>query len=162
MKSEVFNMDCIEGMKQYPDKYFELAIVDPPYGIDIVDEFKKTIKSSSSMFNKSKGIIGNGEWDKIIPNEDYFNQLFRVSQNQIIWGGNYFINYLYNTRCMLIWDKMNGTNPMADAELAWTSFDKSVRTFRMHHFSSGYDSKIHPTQKPTKLYKWQLQNYAKE
>jgi len=77
-------------------------------------------------------------------------------------GGNYFIDFLSNTRCFCIWDKMNGTNSMADAELAWTSFSSSVRMFRMHHFSTGYDDKIHPTQKPVPLYKWLLEKYAKE
>lgn len=161
MTSEVFNEDCMAVMARYPDKYFDLAVVDPPYGIDIVDQFKKTVKSSSSMFNMSKGITGKSEWDKAIPTHKYFTELFRVSVNQIIWGGNYFIKYLDNTRCMLIWDKMNGTNPMADAEIAWTSFTKSVKMFRMHHFSSGYDNKIHPTQKPIKLYNWIYHNYAK-
>ena len=156
----VYNMDCMEGMKQFPDKYFDLAIVDPPYGIGIVEQFKKTVKSSTSMFNLSKGIVGS-EWDGNIPDESYFTELFRASKNQIVWGGNYFIDYLHNTRAMVVWDKMNGTNPMADAEIAWTSFDTSVRMFRMHHFSKGYGEKTHPTQKPVALYKWLLKNYAK-
>jgi site-specific DNA-methyltransferase (adenine-specific) len=159
---KMYNMDCMEFMKDVSDGFYELAIVDPPYGINIVDEFQKTIKSSTSMFNLSNGIIGDGQWDKAVPSKDYFGELLRVSRNQIIWGGNYFLDYLHSTRCMLIWDKMNGTNPMADAELAWTSFDKSVRMFKMHHFSSGYGYKIHPTQKPVKLYEWLLTNYAKQ
>ena len=160
-KITITNEDNMSLMARYPDKYFDLAIVDPPYGINIVDEFKKTVKSKSSMFNMSKGIKGDGEWDKCIPDESYFDELKRVSKNQIIWGGNYFIEYLNSSRCFLIWDKMNGTNPMADAEMAWTSFDKSIRMFKMHHFSAGYETKIHPTQKPTKLYEWILKNYAK-
>jgi site-specific DNA-methyltransferase (adenine-specific) len=138
-----------------------LAIVDPPYGIGIVEQFKKTVKSSTSMFNLSNGIVGS-EWDGNIPDESYFDELFRVSKNQIVWGGNYFIDYLHNTRSMVVWDKMNGTNPMADAEIAWTSFDTSVRMFRMHHFSKGYGVKTHPTQKPVALYQWLLANYAKQ
>jgi site-specific DNA-methyltransferase (adenine-specific) len=102
------------------------------------------------------------EWDNAIPTKEYFDELFRVSKNQIIWGGNYFIEHLKNTRCFISWDKMNGTNNMADFELAWTSFESSCRRFSMHHFSSGNDKKIHPTQKPTKLYKWILDKYAKE
>ena len=102
------------------------------------------------------------DWDSEIPTAEYFDELKRVSKNQIIWGGNYFLDYLGNTKCMLIWDKMNGGNNMADAELAWTSFVKAVRIFRMHHFSSGYETKIHLTQKPTKLYEWLIKNYAKE
>ena len=102
------------------------------------------------------------DWDAEIPTAEYFDELKRVSKNQIIWGGNYFLDYLGNTKCMLVWDKMNGGNNMADAELAWTSFDKAVRMFRMHHFSGGYEAKIHLTQKPIKLYRWLLQNYAKQ
>jgi len=138
-----------------------LAIVDPPYGINIVTEFKKTTKSSSSFMNGMNGIYG-GEWDNQIPPKEYFEELKRVSKNQIIWGGNYFLDYLNATRCFVSWDKMNGTNNMADFELAWTSFDKSCRRFSMHHFSRGYGKKIHPTQKPVKLYEWLLMNYAKE
>lgn len=151
----------MELMSRYEDNYFELAIVDPPYGINIVTEFKKTKESNSSMMKGMNGIIG-GEWDNEIPSKEYFEELKRVSKNQIIWGGNYFLDYLNATRCFLSWDKMNGTNNMADFELAWTSFDKSCRRFSMHHFSRGYDKKIHPTQKPVKLYEWILMNYAKE
>ena len=154
------NCDCMDLMKEFPDKYFELAIVDPPYGIGIVQQMEKTVASKSSMMKGSNGITG-GHWDDAIPKKEYFDELFRVSKNQIIWGGNYFLDYLGATRCFCIWDKMNGTNPMADAELAWASFERSVRMFRMHHFSAGYESKIHPTQKPVALYKWLLQNYAK-
>ena len=114
-----------------------------------------------SMMKGSNGITG-GHWDDAIPKKEYFAELFRVSKNQIIWGGNYFLDYLGATRCFCIWDKMNGTNPMADAELAWASFERSVRMFRMHHFSAGYESKIHPTQKPVALYNWLLTNYAKK
>lgn len=159
MKSETFNIDCMVGMAQYPDKYFDLAVVDPPYGIDITKQFENAKKvGTKSMFKQTMGIVKK-DWDSEIPNEEYFAQLKRVSKNQIIWGGNYFLDYLGNTKCMLIWDKMNGGNNMADAELAWTSFDKAVRMFRMHHFSSGYETKIHLTQKPTKLYSWIFHNY---
>ena len=159
LESGFYNCDRMEGMAQFPDKFWDLAICDPPYGIGIVEQFKKTVKSSTSMFNLSNGIVGS-EWDGNIPDESYFTELFRVSRNQIVWGGNYFIDYLHNTRAMVVWDKMNGTNPMADAEIAWTSFDTSVRMFRMHHFSKGYGEKTHPTQKPIALYKWLLSNYA--
>ena len=157
VKSEVFNEDCMAGMSRYPDNYFELAIVDPPYGLG------KKLKPRGGMIGKSFEGMGADSWDAEPPTKEYWEELFRVSKNQIVWGGNYFIDYLKPTQCFLIWDKMNGTNPMADAELAWTSIENKVaRIFRMHHFSDGYDDKIHPTQKPTKLYKWLLQNYAKE
>jgi site-specific DNA-methyltransferase (adenine-specific) len=153
-------MDNMELMAQFPDKHFDLAIVDPPYGISIVSQFKKTTGSKSSMMRGMNGITG-GEWDSSTPDGQYFAELRRVSKHQIIWGGNYFLDHLTATRCFLSWDKMNGTNNMADFELAWTSFDKSCRRFAMHHFSAGYDAKIHPTQKPVMLYKWILANYAK-
>ena len=160
--SEVTNEDCMEGMARYPDKYFDLAIVDPPYGIGITKQFENANKvGTKSMFKQTKGIIKK-DWDAEIPTAEYFDELKRVSKNQIIWGGNYFLDYLGNTKCMLIWDKINGGNNMADAELAWTSFDKAVRMFRMHHFSSGYETKIHLTQKPMKLYNWILSKFANE
>lgn len=158
----LFHADCMEIMKQYPDKHFDLAIVDPPYGIDITKQFENANKTGTkSMFKQTKGIVKK-DWDCAIPTQEYFTELKRVSKNQVIWGGNYFLDYLGNTKCMLIWDKMNGTNNMADAELAWTSFDKAVRMFRMHHFSHGYETKIHLTQKPTKLYEWQLSQFTTE
>ena len=160
--SVVYNEDCVHGLKRFPDKYFDLAIVDPPYGIDITKQFENANKvGTNSMFKQTKGIVKK-DWDAEIPTAEYFDELKRVSKNQIIWGGNYFLDYLGNTKCMLVWDKMNGGNNMADAELAWTSFDKAVRMFRMHHFSSGYEAKIHLTQKPTKLYDWILSKFANE
>ena len=162
IRSVVYLMDCMEGLKQIPEKYFDLAIVDPPYGIDITKQFENANKAGTkSMFKQTKGIVKK-DWDAEIPTAEYFDELKRVSKNQIIWGGNYFLDYLGNTKCMLVWDKMNGGNNMADAELAWTSFDKAVRMFRMHHFSSGYEAKIHLTQKPTKLYDWILSKFANE
>jgi site-specific DNA-methyltransferase (adenine-specific) len=159
MPTQLLNVDCMEYMKNCGDKFFDLAIVDPPYGICITQQLKKTTESKSSMMKGCNGISG-GDWDNEVPSREYFIELMRVSKNQIIWGGNYFLDYLGATRCFCIWNKMNGTNCMADAELAWTSFDKSVRMFSMHHFSAGYDKKQHPTQKPVKLYKWLLKNYA--
>jgi len=147
--------NCMTYMRGLPDKAFELACVDPPYGINIISQFNKsdTFKTSSAL--KSK------EWDSAIPSAEYFQELKRVSVNQIIWGGNYFLDYLGKSNGFAIWDKMNGTNPMADAELAWTSFEGASRMFRMHHFSAGYEPKIHPTAKPVALYKWLLSRYAK-
>ena len=159
---ELFNMDCMEYMKGCKDNEFDLAIVDPPYGIGINDQFLKATKSKTSMFNKTKGCLESGEWDSAAPEKEYFVELFRVSKNQIIWGGNYFIEHLHSTRCFVSWDKNNGANNMADFELAWTSFNGSCRRFVMHHFSHGYGSKIHICQKPVKLYDWMLSNYAKE
>lgn len=152
---QLINDDCMNVMQQYPDKHFDLAIVDPPYGINMskgieVGKWKRKI-------HKTK------DWDNKIPNKEYFKELFRVSNNQIIWGGNYYIEYLKNTKCMIFWDKKNGDNFMSDGELAWTSFDKSVKRFIYNHIQE-YNlniDRIHPTQKPIALYKWLLTNYAK-
>jgi site-specific DNA-methyltransferase (adenine-specific) len=151
------NIDCMELMANYPDAYFDLAIVDPPYGLG------DKLKPRGGMIGKSFDGLGGESWDIKPPSAEYFAELKRVSKNQIIWGGNYFIDNLTPTQCFLIWDKMNGTNPMADCEFAWTSIkNKVARIFRMHHFSDGYDDKIHPTQKPRKLYDWILHNFAEE
>jgi site-specific DNA-methyltransferase (adenine-specific) len=163
MKTDLLDIrhaDCMDLMREYPDGHFDLAIVDPPYGIGIVSQFNKTTESKSSMMRGMNGITG-GEWDNAPPDGQYFAELRRVSKHQIVWGGNYFLDHLNSTRCFLSWDKMNGTNNMADFELAWTSFDVSCRRFAMHHFSAGYDTKIHPTQKPVALYKWIMATYAK-
>jgi site-specific DNA-methyltransferase (adenine-specific) len=138
----------MEYMATLPDNAFDLAIVDPPYGIDI---------NSSGRLG---GIGGKGKsWDLEIPSEDYFKELDRVSKNRIIWGGNYF--NLPPTRCFLIWDKQQPENvSFASCEYAWTSFDKSAKTYyqRPQNLDNG---RIHPTQKPVKLYDWLLLNYAK-
>jgi len=150
MISEVHNIDCLEYMKTLPDKFFDLAIVDPPYGIG--EKFKGG-KSGKMNFNE----IVNKDWDKV-PNDNYFEELFRVAKNQIIWGGNYFP--LPPTRCFVVWDKVISEDfTLAMAELAWTSFDRLVKIYKLQVPKNG---KIHPTQKPVALYKWLLKNYAKE
>jgi len=147
--STVYLMDCIEGMKQFPDKIFDLAVVDPPYGIG--DKFKGG-KTGKMNFNE----IVNKDWDKV-PSDEYFAELRRVSKNQIIWGGNYF--NLPPTRCFIVWDKIISENfSLAMAELAWTSFDKLAKIYKLQVPKNG---KIHPTQKPVKLYDWLFHNYAK-
>ncbi len=157
---KIYNADCMEIMKNYPDDYFDLAVVDPPYGININKQFNEsTGMTSNSMFNLTKGVTGK-TWDSAIPTEFYFSELKRVSKNQIIFGGNYFLDHLTSTSCFIAWDKMNGTNNMADFELAWTSFEKSNRRFFMHHFSKGYGKKIHLCQKPVPLYKWIYKTFA--
>jgi site-specific DNA-methyltransferase (adenine-specific) len=136
-------------MARYPDNYFDLAIVDPPYGIG--DKFKGG-KTGKINFNE---VVEKG-WDEV-PTDEYFKELFRVSRNQIIWGGNYFP--LPPRRCFIVWDKQISEDfSLAMAELAWTSFDKLAKIYRMPTPKNG---KIHPTQKPVALYTWLLQNYAK-
>ena len=152
-------MDCMEGMKQFPDKYFELAIVDPPYGLDLANMnmgIGKSKKASKIQNRKWKP----KDWDKKVPSKEYFINLFRVSCNQIIWGGNYFD--LPPCKNYIIWDKEipKGLS-FADCEMAWTSFNNAPKIFR---YSTYMDkaSKFHPTQKPIKLYQWLLQKYAKQ
>lgn len=146
-KSEVFNMDCIEGMKKYPDNYFELAIVDPPYGIGL----------DGGQIGHSKHDKKN--WDATHPDEVYFKELFRVSKNQIIWGFNHFMHMLKPTKAVIFWNKhQNGY--FAEGELAWCSIG-TVKYFD-RAYQKDIGNKIHPTQKPKELYQWILKTYAKE
>ena len=149
MSLTITNEDNMQLMARYPDNYFDLAIVDPPYGIDI---------NSSGRLGHYGG--KGKKWDSDIPNDFYFKELFRVSKNQIIWGGNYF--YLPPTRCFLIWDKEQPEDvSFASCEFAWTSFNLSAKTFYKRPQNADIQ-RIHPTQKPVALYKWLLSNYAKE
>lgn len=158
--SEVYNMDCVAGMRQYPDKYFDLAIVDPPYGIG------ECGAKNHSRSNATKATLYTAkDWDKEIPNAEYFEELKRVSKNQIIWGGNYF--GLSASSCWIVWDKDN-SGDFADCELAWTSFNTAVRKFTwrwngmLQQNMKEKEIRIHPTQKPIALYDWLLMKYAKE
>ena len=148
--NEFCNMDCMEGMKQFPDKYFELAIVDPPYGINVN---KMNMGGRNTVKPTAK------KWDDSIPSQEYFNELIRVSKNQIIWGGNYFP--LRPSRCFVIWDKgeMMYGRSFAECEYAWVSMDKSAKMYKLNPTQL---DRIHPTQKPVSLYLWLLNNYAKE
>lgn len=171
-----YNMDCMEGMKDFPDGYFDLAIVDPPYGInaDLFNNGSGAKKDSGEYgtavrcrkkrleqgCGKLKGRILNQSdcsWDREQPDENYFRELFRVSKNQVIWGGNYFP--LPPTRGILVWDKIQPWENFSQVEMAWTSFDKPAGLFRMNNCLSG---KIHPTQKPVELYIWVLRRCAKK
>ena len=151
-KLTITNEDNMELMKRYPDNYFDLAIVDPPYGINAG---KMTMGSGKHKFKQGK------DWDSAIPNEDYFNELKRVSKNQIIWGGNYFPLPLNNN--WVIWDKLNPNLSFSEAELAWCSINKNVRVFKRYSAMEDEDGKKqHPTQKPIALYKYCLEKYAKQ
>jgi len=155
--STVYLMDCIEGMKHFSDKIFDLAVVDPPY--EVVNDSKATGFKNDTFKNIRKA----KEWD-FKPKKEYWSELFRVSKNQIVWGFQYFMNELPPTKSILIWDKMNGANFMNDAELAWNS-GKGNNTIFKHAYIGRYNPepiKIHPTQKPTALYDWILSNYASE
>lgn len=159
MTSRVFLQDCVEGMKQFPDGYFDLAVVDPPYGIG------EDGKSNHSRSKKTRAKLYTPKnWDNEIPSGEYFSELKRVSKNQIIWGGNYF--GLPASSCWLIWDKENGDNDFADCEMAWTSFNTAVRRYKFRWAGmlqgdmKNKEERIHPTQKPIALYNWIFKNYA--
>ena len=156
--SQVTNEDCMELMSRYPDKHFDLAIVDPPYGINGGGDNRKAIHTKSGNNLKRLGKAGGLEWDKDIPRQEYWDELMRVSKNQIIWGGNYFLDYLGATRCFITWDKMTYIPSMSQIELAWTSFQEHSKLVKIN---SNQSDRIHISQKPIKLYDWLLQNYAK-
>lgn len=168
-----YNMDCMEGMKQYPDGYFDLAIVDPPYGggnerggvLPIHSE--RTFQPVQAGACRTGGTWAGKYGKKIIawdtaPKQEYFDELFRVSRNQIIWGGNYF--NLPPTRCFLIWRKLTITEnfSMAMCEYAWTSFFDNAKLFECAPQGTAEEKRFHPTQKPVKLYSWILSRYAKD
>ena len=147
MTIELLNIDCMEYMKGLEDNAFDLAIVDPPYGIDI--------NSSGRLGHYG----GKGKrWDDATPEQEYFDEVERVSKDRIIWGANYFA--MKPTRCFLIWDKQQPEGvSFASCEYAWTSFDKSAKTYYQRPQNADVE-RIHPTQKPIKLYEWLLANYA--
>lgn len=149
--SEVYNIDCLEYIKSLPDKYFDLCIADPDFGLN------EKISKGGTWAAKYKGFDGvlGGK-----PTKELFDEMMRVSKNQIIWGGNYFTDMLYPTRCFLIWDKKARLRTLADCEMAWTSFDKNAKIFT--HVRNTSEKRIHICQKPIALYEWLLDNYAKE
>jgi len=149
----LINADCMEVMKDFKDNEFDLAIVDPPYGININHNMGRRKGQKPS---KHKKVV----WDNKIPSKLYFIELLRISKNQIIWGGNYFANLLPNSPCWLMWDKgFSEEVTFAQYEMAWTSFFSSAKKYDK---TPNQLDKIHPTQKPIKLYEWILENYAKE
>ena len=153
-KITITNEDNMQLMARYPDNYFDLAIVDPPYGLG------DKLTQGGTWANKYKK--GDADWDKL-PNKEYFEELIRVSKNWIIWGGNYFIEYLPNCRCFIAWHKpyMDGMHSMSNVELALTSFDTNAKKVSINK-DLGTEERIHVTQKPVLLYKWILDKYAKQ
>ena len=178
-ESLTFNMDCMEAMKRFPDKYFDLAVVDPPYGIN-ADKFNNGAGAkdhgkgqSTEQKLKVKGRLNTGSgklkdrilnqsdcsWDSEPPPKEYFEELFRVCQNCIIWGGNYFD--LPPTRGIIVWDKVQPWENFSQVELAWTSFDRPAALFKYCNAGGASpERKIHPTQKPVALYEWIFKRYA--
>jgi len=164
MINQVVCSDCLEVMRMIPDKAIDLVITDPPYGIGNNITYRK---NSYSKITGTKD-YGNYKWNNDIPSKEYFKEIFRISKNQIIWGGNYFVQYLSNSSCWLVWDKDNHTSSFADCELAWTSFKTAVRKLKyrwngmLQEDMKNKEFRWHPTQKPLELMRWCLQNYAKE
>ena len=154
MELELYNIDCMEYMRDQPDKAFDLAIVDPPYGIG-----DKLLIGGNTGVVKFHEQYAQNKWDRDRPSEEYFEELRRTSRNQIIWGANYFLDFLAPSRGVICWDKNLGQpNNFSHWEMAWTSFDCIARKFIS---SSNTGDRFHPTQKPTRLYQWLLENYAK-
>ena len=164
---QFINEDCMKGMKEFPDKYFQLAIVDPPYG---------GVTQGGYMTNQMGGGVAKNRndyhlslWQCDRPGPEYFKELQRVSENQIIWGGNYYASLLPDSQCWIVWDKEKPEGvSFADCELAWTSFNLASRIF---HFAwngmiqgdmKHKEYKLHPTQKPVALYEWLINKFAKE
>lgn len=164
-KSEVYNIDCVEYMKTMPDNYFHLAIADPPYSHWNSESFIKGGRFHKGRFNRYRQVDGNpidiDEWDKT-PSDEFFEELFRVSKNQIIWGANYF-DGMPATRCFLVWKKQIPEQfSMAMCEYAWTSFQGNAKVVEFSQLSKVDDKRFHPTQKPIDLYAWIIKNYANE
>ena len=156
--------DCMEAMSKMEDNAYDLAIVDPPYGIDVTNQKQGEGGGVARKIQYTKK-----DWDKNAPDKEYFNELRRVSKNQIIWGANHFISKLpIDSSCWVVWDKDNGTTDFADCELAWSSFKTAVRRIKwkwagmLQQDMKNKEKRIHPTQKPVALYKWLLKNYANE
>ena len=155
---KLYNADCMEVMKTFKDKQFDLAIIDPPYGIGRSGQTETFTKNPK---HKRKHFADKG-WDYEKPTSEYWQELFRVSKNQIIWGANYFTDYLPASMGWIFWDKGQDLS-MSDGELAYTSFDKALRRVVINRGQLMVEGgTMHPTQKPIKLYKWLLQNYARE
>ena len=148
---QIYNTDCVEFMKTFPDKYFNLSIVDPPYGLE-----SKSSTGSGKLKERAFNVGNIKEWDNA-PTEEYFKELFRVSRNQIIWGGNYF--NLPPSRGFVIWDKKQPWENFSRCEYAWLSMSVPSAIFE---YDNRTGDKIHPTQKPIALYKWLLKKYAKK
>ena len=155
-KIEITNEDNMTLMSRYEDNYFDLAIIDPPYGLG-----KRLSQRGGKHKNTKFAVLyeNSSQWDNEVPNEEYFKELFRVSKNQIIWGANYYLEFLPSTRGIICWDKKQYMPTFSRIEFAWTSFDAVARLFEG---SSTDLNRFHPTQKPVALYKWLLDKYAKE
>ena len=163
MVSEVFNEDCMIGMERYPDKYFDLAVVDPPYGIGEMGQRNVSGDRPTLKWKNPKSINYKPFDDSKVPEKKYWSELFRVSKNQIVWGGNYFTEFLPSSKGWIVWDKkVDIKEHLSMCELAWTSYDKKCNKYE--YLWAGFKKKhpverVHPTQKPVSLYDWIYKNY---
>lgn len=166
--SDVYNMDCLEYMKTIPDKFFDLCIADPPYGIGADKRQKARSNKKHGKACANSKLYIESDWDCEPVSNDVINEMLRVSKKAIIWGANHFISKIaYDSSCWIVWDKDNGSNGYADCELAWSNFRSAVRKFKykwhgmLQENMKNKEERIHPTQKPVALYSWLLDNYAK-
>ena len=156
--NKVIQGDCLEVMKQMPDKCVDLVLTDPPYGIGMNKHFGSGVENIPTI---------DGDWDNNIPSKEYFDEIFRVSKNQVFFGGNYFTKYLPPTSCWIVWDKNNGASTFGDGELIWTSFKGALRIHKHHWVGlvSGREDtgmKVHPTQKPKELITWIIARFSQK
>jgi len=164
----IYNADCLQAMRDMRDNEFDLAIVDPPYGLNIAKNGKIVSNSKFDRGFKKDIDYGAKNWDNSTPTEEYWRELFRVSKNQIVWGGNFFLNYLGNTKCYITWYKKgkDKNHRFSPTEWAWTSFDKKPIHINYAWIGFGYinqgEKKIHPTHKPIYLYDELLKEFANE
>ena len=156
----VYNSDCLPAMRKMRNNQFDLAVVDVPYGFNYLNSGGRDTKCKNPKHNRKHYYRKN--WDINIPPKEYFEELFRISKNQIIWGANYFTEYLKGSMGWVFWYKGQSGLTMSDGELAYTSFNRALRQVTINRVELLVDGTIHPTQKPVKLYKWLLKNYAKE
>jgi len=158
--NKIIQGDCLEVMRELPDKSVDMVLTDPPYGIGISNKVGGNNKALANDY-------GEQDWDDDIPSKECFEEMFRISKNQIIFGGNYFVEYLTNSSCWIVWDKDN-TGNFADCELAWTSFNSAVRKIKhrwngmLQEDMKNKESRWHPTQKPLRVMEWILHNYSEE
>ena len=156
LQNRIICADCLDILRQLPDKCVDLLLTDPPYGIDYGGQLIKGEEYKTQTNKHGWRNFGNCEWDKERPSAEIFREMLRVSKNQIIWGGNYFADLLPASQGWFVWNKMQRNFSLADGELAWASFDKALRIFDYSRKQANQDEKIHPTQKPLKLIEWCL------